>query len=60
MSRLILPDFMTTPHWERNESGISNSHPGYEVATCFECGREFIKGKTAGTRNCGHPDCRKV
>ena len=30
------------PHYETNESGKTQWHPGYELRKCVHCGRDFI------------------
>jgi hypothetical protein len=57
MGGLILPDFITTPHYEINEDGVKNHHPGYMVAYCIRCGNEFIKSRTSSITTCRDKNC---
>ena len=40
-------------HYETNEAGKMQWHPGYEFRNCIHCGRDFIVVKGSPIETCG-------
>lgn len=40
-----LEEWFNQPHFETNERGERFKHPGYTMAVCYKCKKDFIIGK---------------